>query len=566
MTETIISGIAALEEMVINKYHVEDINELFSDPYFAPQPMNVPLMLKTFNEDMVVFTEYKGSNRKDYDFNEDGSNWKNIVELVTPNWVHVAITKKTGKPFLTYNWFLFVKNYFKNHPALTFPSYSPGIEYHPKNGAWKLLENDSLQKSFNKNLVDILTGWGINDGQVMNEGLLGTKRLINSQIFNDDVLRPDELLLRSDKQLVAFNNGTYDFDNGQVIQHSKDHYLLNIHDYDVDFHSRSAPETDRMLRAMMGPAADFFKAFIGYCFYPGHDKFQDFIFLKGQGGEGKSTFLRYVEDELIGPGNFSAISPHAMSDSKDKFATSGLYGKEANIVPDISPEPLRSIDTIKGLLGADHIKVEFKFKDGFTMVSRAKNIWSANKLPSISSNDVNRAIADRANVIELINGDTREASNHFWENHNMTKAKQERPQFVGECLYLFQQVLKRYNSGQGKESWNKPDSVEKATQEWLTNSDPIQQWLDSVKEECPHLFEGGYFIKKQAYEDYRNWCEDEGRKPMKKKKLENGLVERFGFTAKRETTPDGSRPYCWVNQQLKQQWDNDHVDWSMQTR
>lgn len=552
-----------IEDLLMAVYQTTDVDTLVQSKREL-KPLSVPALLNTFTEDMVEMIGGPNTKRPDYQLNDNGRAWKRLAERFTPVWIHFAIAKKEGRAFPRFNWFLYTQDYFEHNPILTFPEYHPGIKYEKKNGAWKLLKNETADNTFSQDLIKSLQRWGIVDDKVMNTGLNSTKKLTVSQTFCGRVNRPTELA--HGKRLAAFNNGTYNFETGQVQPHLQSDYLLNIHNYDVDFNSHSAPETDRMLQAMLGPAATFFKEFIGYCFYPSHDIFQDFILLHGQGGEGKSTLLRYIEQDVIGTDNFCAITPHNMAEGQDRFNTSALYGKEANIVPDISSKPLPDISLIKGLLGADSIDIQFKFKDHFTMTSCAKNIWSANKLPTIQSDDVNRAIADRANVIEVINGNTRNASNHFWANHNMAVVKKERPQFVGECLYLFQQVLKRFKQGQGKESWTKPETIKKATQDWLTNSDPIKQWLDSVKEECPSLFEGGYFVKKDAYDDYRIWCQQEGRKAMKKQKWVEALTTRFGFMNQRHRQENGSRPYCLVNGQLAKQWNDEGVDWTINCR
>lgn len=544
-----------LQDYICSVYNVDDVKELLLDDALQLKPLSIYEVVDTFDKE-----EYTDQDEETKFFlTESGDQWLNLAKYFIPRWIKLSLAKTTGNIKVYYNWYLYTVDYFKNHPTNTFSEYQAGIAYHHKNGAWKVMKKDELTSKFDKALVNNLIPWGIVDDKVMNAGITRAKKLITSQVFNDNASRPEKL---SKDKLVAFNNGTYNFATGQKQEHSKDDYLLNIHDYIVDFSSHEAPETDKLLTDMMGPAAKFFKEYIGYCFYPNHDIFQDFIFLLGEGGEGKSTLLNYIKRDLFGSDNTAALDPQTMNSDTDRFATSDLYGKEVNIVPDISSKPLPDVDKLKGLLGADSIAVQFKFGDRFEMTSRAKNIWSANKLPPIRSDDVGQAMSDRANVIKLTNGDTRKSNNNFWQKHDMDKVRSERSQFVGECLYLFQQVLKRFDKGKGQDSWSKPASVKEDAQEWLTNSDPVKQWLTSVKEENASLFEDGYFVKQDAYNDYKIWCKAEGRYPMKKSNLQDALTTRFGFEYRRIRTSNGGQPYCWVNQALADKWDKEKIDWT----
>lgn len=546
-----------LEGLICETYHVYNIINLFRESNLTLKPLNLSYAISTYKK-YVTFDVENGPNGKGK--NNSLNCLMKIIDYFSPRWIYLKETDKQDKPVkLCVDWMKYVQDYFHKYPFETFPAFGNGIEYKSVFGAWKILNAGELSNTFNKGLIKTLNKWSLNQSSIINYGIRQTSTLIKALTLNRKVDIPEGLL--SD-HLVAFRNGTYNFNTNKLQSHNKDNYLLNLHRYDVDLRNTQAPNTDKLLNDMMGSSDTFFKEFIGYCFYPNHSVFQDFIILNGEGGEGKSTLLNYIRNDLFGATNVSALDPQTMADRNNRFATSDLYGKELNVVPDISDKLIKDIDVIKGLVGGDAIRAEIKGKQAFSFVSRAKNIWSANKLPTLRSSDINRALADRANVIKLINGDTRQQSNHFWQTHDMDKVKSERPQFVGECLTLFHEVLIRHNKGMGKDSWSKNQAIKVSTEAWLKHNDPVGEWLESVREETPSLLQGGFFIKDDAFFDYKWWCDHEGRTPLNKNNLGEALCLRYGFENKRVHLNNGAFPYCWVNHNLKKEWDGENINWS----
>lgn len=551
-----VEGLKSLIELIQKAYGVQDIMALIKQRtdktldlvpiYINKIKSTTPKLVsaKQNDDDPVTSIDLK-------EFKNSLDRWVNLVDLFTPKFFDVYITKDDGVVVISFNLYKYLNFYFKTYPTETFSYLPNGMVYQAKHGAWKLFAKGELKKRFNQHLSQTLIRWGKNNIEYINKETRQLDQQLDQTVFNSKAPLPDDLM---DTNLVAFNNGTYNFANGTVQHHSKNNYLLNIHDYWVDFDNPTAPETDKLLDDMVGDASTFFKEFIGYSFYPRHDVFQDFIFLHGKAGEGKSTLLNYLITSLFGKENTSALDPQTIADRTDKFATSELYRKELNVVPDISDGMLKDINALKGLVGGDYMRAQFKGQDSFKFASRAKNIWSANTLPSIKANDASRAIKDRVNVIEFINGDTRDANNDFWQHHDMNKVRSERPQFVAECLNLFHKVLQRHKEGQGRDSWTRTESIRKATNHWLKTNDPIGLWLESVRDENPSLLQDGYFVKDNAYSDYKIWCEGESRTPMNKGNLGKQLTSRFGFEDKRVKMPDGSFPRVWSNQDLKEQW------------
>jgi len=87
-----------------------------------------------------------------------------------------------------------------------------------------------------------------------------------------------------------------------------------------------------------------------------------------------------VIQAFLGIDNISSVSLQELG--FNRFAMARLYGKLANLYPDLSDASLKQTGRFKMLTGGDPIEAERKFKDPFSFINYAKLIYSANKVPS----------------------------------------------------------------------------------------------------------------------------------------------------------------------------------------
>ncbi len=148
--------------------------------------------------------------------------------------------------------------------------------------------------------------------------------------------------------------------------------------YDPD---ARAPRFARFLEEVLPDpmARETVQLLAGYTLEPGN-RYQRAFMFHGSGANGKST-LQGVLRALLGPRNVSAETLQTLS--RSLYATASLWGRLANICPDIPPAPLRYTDVFKGLTGGDAVRGERKFHDTFEFVNPAKLIFSANELPPV---------------------------------------------------------------------------------------------------------------------------------------------------------------------------------------
>jgi putative DNA primase/helicase len=117
---------------------------------------------------------------------------------------------------------------------------------------------------------------------------------------------------------------------------------------------------------------------------------QKAVALIGEGGNGKGVFLQLATN-FVGANNVAHLSMQKLE--TDRFAPARLYGKLANICPDLPGEQLTGSAVFKSITGCDRITAEFKYRDSFEFRPFARVLLSANHLPA--SRDAAKAFFDR---------------------------------------------------------------------------------------------------------------------------------------------------------------------------
>jgi P4 family phage/plasmid primase-like protien len=105
---------------------------------------------------------------------------------------------------------------------------------------------------------------------------------------------------------------------------------------------------------------------------------QKALLLLGEGGTGKSTFLRALS-AFLGRRNISAESLQQLE--QGRFSSASLIGRLANICADLPSTHLDSSAMFKRVTGEDPISTERKFRDCIETTVYARLIFSANVPP-----------------------------------------------------------------------------------------------------------------------------------------------------------------------------------------
>lgn len=190
--------------------------------------------------------------------------------------------------------------------------------------------------------------------------------------------KPLATFTEASKKMICLKNGVWSLEERKLFPHSPNYYFLNR--IPVNYIPEATCEriTQFFNSIVKEEYVDTLYEIVGFCMMPEY-KIQKAILLVGNSRNGKSVFLNLVKT-FLGPENVSNQSIQKLS--KDKFSSFNLFGKIANIFPDLSSEEIEDTSTFKTLTsGLDSIGAEQKFKDQFSFINNAKLLFSCNQIP-----------------------------------------------------------------------------------------------------------------------------------------------------------------------------------------
>lgn len=196
-----------------------------------------------------------------------------------------------------------------------------------------------------------------------------------------------EELNRYPAHWICFENGMYDCKEKRLLPHSPKYKAVNQipHEYKPGA-VHEGKRTEEFLKFIC-PEPDSREMLLQFSGYA-HTKDvgqQKFLVLLGEGGSGKSTFIRLMEAS-VGSRNLSNIS---LTDLQQRFASFGLMGKLLNSCADLEISALEDTAIIKKVLGEDTLRAEQKGRDAISFKNYAKLIFSTNELPVVKAEKTN---------------------------------------------------------------------------------------------------------------------------------------------------------------------------------
>jgi putative DNA primase/helicase len=236
----------------------------------------------------------------------------------------------------------------------------------------------------------------------------------------------------------------------------------------------------------------------GYLMVP-DTAIQQAILLLGDGGNGKSTFLRAVS-AFLGRANVSSLSLHKLE--SDRFAVARLLGKLANVAADLPSEHLTGTSVFKALTGGDELTGEYKYVDSFDFRPFARLVFSANHAPH--SGDSSQGFFDRWVVVPFA--------------HTFRDTAEEIPRPVldarladpRELSGVLNRALLGLAAVRARHGFTDAASLRDAAAEFRETTDPVAVWLDRATVAQPEAV----VLKSALYHAYADTMRKDGITPL----------------------------------------------------
>ncbi len=198
----------------------------------------------------------------------------------------------------------------------------------------------------------------------------------------------------STRGFINFRNGTYSLADKTLAAHDPSRGFLYVLPFDFvpdalcpafDGFMRDITLGDRQLESLL-------LEFVGYAICDQDYWLQKALLLIGEGSNGKSTFLKIVE-ELSGRENVSFLS---LYDLQVETSRSHLEGKLLNISDELPNYNFKNTELLKKLLGGT-MTMRKLYHDGVMVENGTKFIFAGNEIPS--TNDVSEGLFRRLTII-----------------------------------------------------------------------------------------------------------------------------------------------------------------------
>lgn len=325
-----------------------------------------------------------------------------------------------------------------------------------------------------------------------------TRDNIKSMLIQDTNLTFEQqksLLNNYSNDLINFKNGMYNIKTKKLEKHNPKYFSINQvpHDLELDNKDFSKAKTFNLVINQMIEDKESINMFLDYFALSLTKKpTQQFMYLVGQGGVGKSMLLNFIS-EVVGKDNISNIS---IQNLNEKFVNADLFGKTLNLFADLPSSSIKQGDAIKMLFGGDSITVQRKFKDNITFKPYSKGIFSTNTIPRFIDEKSN-AYYRRLLILKI--------------NKKAEYIKDIVNKLNDEIKFILPELVKRLEKIKNNDDFisESSKSIEDKNQ-LRRDTDPIENFIHKCLVPC----EGSKCERKYIYNFYKNFCKVNGRKSV----------------------------------------------------
>jgi putative DNA primase/helicase len=341
------------------------------------------------------------------------------------------------------------------------------------------------------------------------EGIQPSKVLLSSVVtlVRVEVQVPPHRWADPERGIIVCQNGTLEIEGRNFREHRREDYALYsvAFDYDPDAKARIWEEA---FKKRLGDSWDFLQEYAGYSLTTRTD-LEASAFLVGPTGCGKSTFIEGLE--MVAGDQAGTLS---LADiERSHYALSNIPGKTLLTATEAPNAYLKSTATLDTIVSGEMIQIEKKYQHPERVRPVAKILWAMNELPQIRN--PNAGIFRRAQIVPF-------------------------PALKDKGNPLVKRAIKQ--EGSGILNWALDGLDRLNAQRWFSISDDMSEATEGFKagndipqtfvDECCKVEPGVREESNLLYTKYREWCLDNGYKPLASNRMKVEW-ERLGFKHKK---------------------------------
>jgi putative DNA primase/helicase len=329
---------------------------------------------------------------------------------------------------------------------------------------------------------------------------------------------------------VNIKNGVLDLETGELRPHNPEMFFLNQLPIEYD-PSAKCPQVDKFLSEILKEHdVKIIHELFGYCLYRGYSIHKALLFV-GDGANGKSTLINLLKAFLC----IQNVAGHSLQEFEyNRFAKADLYGKLANLYPDLPDIALEKTGVFKMLTGGDPITAERKFRDFFNFTNYAKLVFSANKVPEVK--DESSAFFRRWIIINFPN---------VFEGKDADTKKLEKITTPQELSGLLNKALAALKTllAQGAFSYSK--TTEEIREEYTRKSSPVAAFVT----DCLIIAPAKWVEKKILYAEFCDYCRKRNYPTVSEDTFHRKLIQQVRVEDHRPKVGE-KRPKAWLGIKL----------------
>ena len=335
-------------------------------------------------------------------------------------------------------------------------------------------------------------------------------RTLAHEVIEYITLDAPELLKSPDPDQINLTNGLLNVWRSELVPHSPS-FLSPVRIPIAYDPAASCPKITEFVEGVFPPDSTELAWEILGDLMTADRSIQKAICLVGEGGNGKSVFCQLCTN-FLGESNVVHLSLQKLE--SDRFAPARLYGRLANICPDIPGSRLEDSSVFKAITGGDRITGELKYRDAFEFRPFARLIFSANHFPAARYGS--QSYFDRWLLIPFerrFRGSRRDTP------RSVLDAALSAPDELSGALNLALPALRRLRNAN---RFSETKSVRRTNNEFEFASDSFHTWLESETVRSP----SSLVSQSALHSAYATACLRANRAPITKQMF-GRMVKRY---------------------------------------